>query len=91
MCCPVSVTSKAVIIFRTIEPLFWAFQVLILLNLIMPKDFFAMQLKWLNKLLKCQGFDVEIKYSEKAYKIWYRDLWILFFLVPIVIFLIHII
>ena len=91
MCCPSSMATKTIILFKIIEPLFWFMELMITVNLFMPKDCFAVKLKWLNKFLKYQGFDSQIKYAEKAYKTWHRDLWILFFLVPIVIYLIHII
>ncbi len=89
MCCPT--TQQTVSFFKSVEPLFWLFQILIVSNLVFPKIFFATQLNWLNKLLKYQGFEAHITFSEKAYKIWYRDLCVLFFLNLIVIGLIHLI
>ena len=87
MCCPAS--EKTILFFKTIEPLFWFAQGLVILNLIFPKVCFVTQLNWLNKLFKYQGFDCQVSFTEKAYKIWYRDLCILFFLIPLVIALIH--
>ena len=83
--------SKIILIFKFIEPLFWFSQALIVVNLLKPKYFFECNVKILNRLLGYQGFDSEIKLTDKALKIWHRDLWILLFLNPLIIFLIHLI
>ncbi|MBF0504973.1 MAG: hypothetical protein HQL14_07720 [Candidatus Omnitrophica bacterium] len=82
---------KLVIIFKFIEPLFWFAQAVIIINLLKPMVFFERNIKVLNWLLGYQGFDSRIQVELKAFKIWYRDLWILFFLNPLIIVLIHLI
>ena len=59
--------------------------------LIKPRFFFEGNLKLINRLLKIQGFDVELPSTEKAFRIWHRDIGILFVLNIIVIILIRVI
>ena len=82
---------KLIIIFKFIEPLFWLAQLWILVNVIRPKQAFESNLKAINWFIKCQGFDNQLLFAEKAFKTWHRDLWILFVLNFIVIGLIRII
>ena len=89
MCLPAQAATKTIFFFKIVEPIFWIAQVWLLVSLTNPKYFFKGNLKVINWLIKCQGFDVKLPMSEKALKIWTRDLTILFFLNPIVIFLIH--
>ena len=84
-------TAKIVIIFKFIEPLFWLAQIWIIVNLLNARGAFESNVKALNWLLKGQGFDSQIKVTQKAFKIWHRDLWILCFLNLLVIVLIHLI
>jgi len=81
--------NKLVIIFKFIEPVFWLAQVWIVVNLIDAKGAFKSNLNLINWLLRCQGFDTQLPFAEKAFKKWHKDLWILFFLNPIILFLIH--
>ena len=83
--------DKIIIIFKFIEPLFWISQVLLIWSLIGSRSFFKGKLKAINWFIKCQGFDIEIQFTEKSFKIWYRDVWILFLLNPLIIVLIHLI
>ena len=84
-------TAKLIIIFKFLEPFFWVAQIWMAVILIKPKACFEANLRLINKLLKIQGFDVELPSTEKAFKIWHRDIWVLFFLNPLIIILIHLI
>jgi hypothetical protein len=66
-------------------------QLFIILNLLNPRGSFEINVKVLNWLLGYQGFDSQIKETEKAFEIWRRDLWILFVTNPLIIVLIHLI
>jgi hypothetical protein len=59
--------------------------------LIKPRFFFESNLKLINRLLIFQGFDTQLPPAEKAFKVWHRDIWILFFLNPLIIILIYLI
>ena len=83
--------EKLIIIFKFIEPLFWIAQVWMTMILIRPKFFFESNLKLINRLLIFQGFDTQLPAVEKAFKIWHRDIGILFALNILVIVLIHLI
>jgi hypothetical protein len=83
--------SKLIVIFKFIEPLFWFAQALIIVNLLKARASFGANIKVLNWLLRYQGFDSQIKETEKAFRIWHRDLWVLLFLNPSIIVLIHLI
>jgi hypothetical protein len=82
-------TAKLVLIFRFFEPVFWLAQALIIVNLVKPRASFKLNVKVLNWLLGYQGFEPQIQPSDKAFKVWHRDLWILLFLNPLIIILIH--
>jgi hypothetical protein len=84
-------TAKLIFVFKFIEPVFWMAQAWIIVNLINPRGSFQANIKALNWLLRGQGFDSQVKANEKAFKIWHRDLWVLFFLNPVIIILIHLI
>ena len=86
-----SFASKIVLFFKLIEPVFWLAQVCLLISLLFPKQVFDMKIVFINKLLKYQGFETDFVVPEKVYKIWYRDVWILSFLNPVVIVLIGLI
>ena len=90
MPCPYGISkvmmAKIIIIFKFIEPIFWLAP-----SLIKPRNVFQFKLKGINWLLIQQGFDVQLSFTEKAFKTWYRDLWILFFLNPLIIVFIHLI
>jgi|GEM_PF-5029424 len=86
-----SFTAKIVLFFKLIEPFIWLAQVLLLISLLFPKFIFKSKIAFINKLLKYQGFNNDFTVPEKVYKIWYRDVWILFFLNPLIIILIHLI
>jgi len=81
--------SHLIIIFKFIEPIFWLAQLWMTMVLIWPRFCFEGNLKFINRLLIIQGFDVQLPSSEKAFKVWRRDIWILFFLNPLIIILIH--
>lgn len=66
-------------------------QLLIIFNLLNPRGSFEINVKVLNWLLGYQGFDPQIKVTEKAFDIWRRDLWILFVTNPLIIVFIHLI
>ncbi len=85
------ITSKLTLIFKLIEPLFWFAQALIVVNLVRPRYFFEANVRVFNWLLRYQGFGSQIQLTDKAFKIWHRDLWILFFLSPLIVVLIHLI
>lgn len=87
-CCN-AMMDKVVLIFKFIEPVFWFAQVLIVVNLLKPRLSFERNIKVLNWLLCYQGFDSRAQATDKAFRIWYRDLCILFFLNPLIIVLIH--
>jgi hypothetical protein len=82
---------KLIIIFKFIEPLFWLAQLWMVMVLIRPRFFFESNLKLINRLLIIQGFEIQLPVTDKAFKIWRRDIWILFFLNPLIIILIHLI
>ena len=86
-----SFVHNAIFVFRLFEPLFWFVQAFIAVNLLNAKLFFGANVKLINKLIKIQGFDVELEPTDKAFNIWRRDLTILFFLNPLIIILIHLI
>ena len=86
-----SLIHKVILFFKLIEPLFWLAQVLLMLSLLFPKKIFKMKVDCLNSLLKYQGFDLPLQVPEKVFKTWQRDLWVLFFLNPWIIVLIHLI
>jgi len=81
--------EKLIIIFKFFEPLFWLAQIWMAMILIKSRFFFESNLKLINKLLVIQGFDVQLPATEKAFKIWRRDITILFFLNPLIIILIR--
>jgi hypothetical protein len=83
--------SKLIILFKFVEPIFWMAQVWMAVVLIRPRFFFESNLKLINRLLICQGFDTQLPAAEKAFKTWHRDIWILFFLNPLIIILTHLI
>ncbi|MDE1921565.1 MAG: hypothetical protein KGI24_09010 [Candidatus Omnitrophica bacterium] len=78
-------------ILQLAEPLFWLAQAFIIVSLLNPKLIFGLNIRIINWLLKYQGFDAQVAATDKALKIWRRDLWILFFLNPLIIVLIHLI
>jgi hypothetical protein len=78
-------------ILKAIESLFWLAQIWIAACLIKPKYFFESNVKVLNWLLKKQGFDTQLPFADRAFKVWKRDLAILLILNFIVIILIHLI
>jgi len=82
---------KITIVFKVVEPLFLLAQIWIGVNLLKPRYFFTGNLKVINWLIKCQGFDTQLPFAEKAFKTWHRDLRILFILNLMVIVLIHLI
>jgi len=84
-------TQKLIIIFKFIEPIFWLAQVWMAAILIKPRFFFEGNLKLINRLLILQGFDTQLPSSDKAFKIWHRDIGILFILNIVVIILIRLI
>ena len=88
---PTKKQAKLIIIFKFIEPIFWLAQIWMAAVLIKPRFFFEGNLKFINKLLIIQGFDTQLPASEKAFKVWHRDIWILFFLNPLIIILIHLV
>ena len=81
--------EKVVLFFKLIEPFIWGAQVLLIISALFPKGVFAAKIKFINRLLKYQGFDESFNVPEKVYKIWYRDVWILLFLNLLVIVLIR--
>jgi len=82
---------KLTLVFKFVEPLFWLAQVWMVADLFKPRFFFKSNLKFINFLLRCQGFDTQLPFAEKAFKTWHRDIWILCFLNILVIVLIHLI
>ena len=82
---------KLTFIFKFIEPVFWLAQIWMGLVLIRPRFFFEGNLKFINRLLIIQGFDTQLPATDKAFKVWRRDIWILFFLNPLIIILIRLI
>ncbi|MEI7999362.1 MAG: hypothetical protein WCH62_07660 [Candidatus Omnitrophota bacterium] len=86
-----SFVDKVVLFFKLIEPFIWVAQGLLLLSLLFPKYIFKSKITFIYKLLKYQGFDKDFTVPEKVYKIWVRDVWILFFLNPLIIIGIHLI
>jgi len=83
--------SKLIIIFKFVEPIFWFGQVWMAAILIAPRFLFEGNLKFINRLLIIQGFDVQLPATDKAFKVWHRDIKILFFLNPLILILIHLI
>ena len=83
--------DKLILIFKFIEPIFWLAQIWITVNLIKPRSAFDGNLKVINWFIRCQGFDTQLAFADKAFKTWARDLKILFFLNLLVIVLIHLI
>jgi hypothetical protein len=84
-------TAKLIIIFKFIEPLFWVAQVWMAVILIRPRLCFESNLKLINRLLLIQGFDTQLPAAEKSFKVWHRDIGILFILNILVIILIRLI
>ena len=83
--------EKLIIIFKFVEPVFWLAQAWIIINLFDAKGAFISNLKVINWLIRKQGFESQLAFTEKAFKTWHRDLWILFFMNPVIIVLIHLI
>ncbi len=91
MCHASSMVDNTVVFFKIVEPVFWVVEAMIVANLLFQKKSFDKKLRVLNTLLHWQGFDSQIVRTEKAFQTWRRDLWILLFLIPLVIMLIHLI
>ncbi|MDE2028173.1 MAG: hypothetical protein KGK03_09740 [Candidatus Omnitrophica bacterium] len=83
--------EEITVIVRLVEPFFWLAQACIIVSLLNSKLIFDFNVKIINWLLKYQGFSAQVRAEDKALKIWRRDLWILFFLNPLIIVLIHLV
>jgi hypothetical protein len=75
--------------FRTLEPLFLVYLVVIAFCLVNPRKKFEAKIGFLNKMLKKHHLEGKVTVTEKAVQNFRRDKWILFFLILIVLLLIQ--
>lgn len=79
---------KIVFFFKYIEWFFWLWEFLIIIYLTNTRFFFNCVIRFMNWLFRIHDFEGSMIATEKAYKRFCRELWILLVLVLIVIGLI---
>ena len=87
MCMPTQ--TDVVGFFKTLEPFFLFFLVVIAYCLVNPRRKLEAKIDFLNRMLKAHHLEGKVTVTEKAVQNFRRDKWILFFLVAIVIYLIQ--
>ena len=75
--------------FKTLEPFFLVYLVVIAFCLVNPRKKFEAKIGFLNKMLKAHHLEGKVAITEKAVQNFQRDKWILFFLIFIILYLIQ--
>ena len=90
MCYPLTVSNTARIIyfFKAIEWFFLFWIIWVAIHLMFTRYFFDGAIKCVNWLIKIHGFEGAIVGTEKAFRQFRRDLWILLILNILIIVLI---
>jgi hypothetical protein len=87
MCMPTQ--TDVVGFFRTLEPVFLCYWVVIAFCLVNPRKKFEAKIAFLNTMLKKHHLEGKVTVTEKAVQNFRRDKWILFFLILVVLLLIQ--
>ena len=85
------IVSFITVLFKSMEWFFWVVVVLTAFHLVNTRGCFEARIRFGNWMLRLHDFDGQIAGTPKAFTRYRRDMWILFILNLVVIFLIRVI
>ena len=88
MCLSPAFTANVVHVAKFTEPLFWAAEIVFIANLMKPRYFVEQNIKFINRMLRYQGVEEQIRSNENVVWIFKRDILVLLILNALVIVLI---
>ena len=89
MCYPASSSYKIVWFFKSIDWVFFLWAIAVALCLMFGKSVFQQKIRGLNWLIQQHGLEGKVIGTDRAFKQFHRDLWILLVLIFVVVLFIH--